>query len=131
MLKEKVAGAVVVTKTGFGHYHTGAAIDEFGVGQLHVNHSVATDVTETYHRGCGNHVKNQLCGSAGLHAGDLVIGLIAGGDGAIRKAVEGAEDDPEQGWKDIEAFSPTRQDTVVGIAASGTTPCRPSCGCFR
>ena len=53
---------------------------------------------------------------------ELVIGLIAGGDGAIRKAVEGAEDDPEQGWKDIEAFSPTRQDTVVGIAASGTTP---------
>ena len=53
---------------------------------------------------------------------DLVIGLIAGGDGAIRKAVEGAEDDPEQGWKDIEAYSPTRQDTVVGIAASGTTP---------
>ncbi len=53
---------------------------------------------------------------------DLVIGLIAGGDGAIRKAVEGAEDNPEQGWKDIEAFSPTRQDTVVGIAASGTTP---------
>ena len=53
---------------------------------------------------------------------DLVIGLIAGGDGAIRKAVEGAEDDPEQGWKDIETFSPTRQDTVIGIAASGTTP---------
>ena len=53
---------------------------------------------------------------------DLVVGLIAGGDGAIRKAVEGAEDDSEQGWKDIEAFSPTRQDTLVGIAASGTTP---------
>ena len=53
---------------------------------------------------------------------DLVIGLIAGGDGAIRKAVEGAEDDPEQGWKDIETFSPTRQDTVIGIAASGSTP---------
>ena len=69
VLKKKVAGTVVVTKTGFGHYHTGAAIDEFGVGQLHVNHSVASDVTETYHRGSGNHVKNKLCGSAGLHAG--------------------------------------------------------------
>lgn len=53
---------------------------------------------------------------------DLVIGLIAGGDGAIRRAVENAEDDPEQGWKDIEAFSPTAEDTLVGIAASGTTP---------
>ncbi len=52
----------------------------------------------------------------------LVIGLIAGGDGAIRRAVEGAEDDPEQGWRDIGAYSPTRQDTLVGIAASGTTP---------
>lgn len=52
----------------------------------------------------------------------LVIGLIAGGDGAIRKAVEGAEDDPEQGWRDISAYAPTRQDTLVGIAASGTTP---------
>ncbi len=53
---------------------------------------------------------------------DLVIGLIAGGDGAIRRAVENAEDDPVQGWKDIEAFSPTAEDTLVGIAASGTTP---------
>ncbi len=53
---------------------------------------------------------------------DRVIGLIAGGDGAIRRAVEGAEDDPEQGWKDILAFSPTPADTLVGIAASGTTP---------
>ena len=50
------------------------------------------------------------------------IGLIAGGDGAIRNAVEGAEDDALQGWKDIEAFSPVPEDTVVGIAASGTTP---------
>ncbi len=53
---------------------------------------------------------------------DLVVGLIAGGDGAIRKAVEGAEDDPEQGWTDILAFSPAADDTLVGIAASGTTP---------
>ncbi len=52
----------------------------------------------------------------------FVIGLIAGGDGAIRKAVEMAEDNEELGWKDILAFNPTPLDTVVGIAASGTTP---------
>lgn len=52
----------------------------------------------------------------------FVIGLIAGGDGAIRKAVEMAEDNDELGWKDILAFNPTPNDTVVGIAASGTTP---------
>lgn len=51
-----------------------------------------------------------------------VIGLIAGGDGAIRKAVEMAEDNEELGWKDILAFNPTTADVVVGIAASGTTP---------
>lgn len=53
---------------------------------------------------------------------DKFIGLIAGGDGAIRTAVEGAEDDTAQGWLDIEAFAPVPEDTVVGIAASGTTP---------
>ena len=53
---------------------------------------------------------------------DKFIGLIAGGDGAIRQAVEGAEDDAEQGWNDIAAFNPVPEDTVVGIAASGTTP---------
>ena len=53
---------------------------------------------------------------------DLFIGLMAGGDKAIRKAAEGAEDDKAQGWKDLEAFEPTIDDTVVGIAASGTTP---------
>ena len=53
---------------------------------------------------------------------DLVIGLIAGGDGAIRKAVEFAEDDPEQGWKDILSYNPTEKDTLIGIAASGRTP---------
>ena len=52
----------------------------------------------------------------------LFIGLMAGGDGAIRKAAEGAEDNREQGWKDIEPFGPTVDDTVVGVAASGTTP---------
>ncbi len=51
-----------------------------------------------------------------------VIGLISGGDGAIRKAVEMAEDNEELGWKDILAFNPTPLDVVVGIAASGTTP---------
>jgi N-acetylmuramic acid 6-phosphate etherase len=52
----------------------------------------------------------------------LVIGLIAGGDAAIRKAVEFAEDDVQQGWKDLEEHQVGTDDTVVGIAASGTTP---------
>lgn len=50
------------------------------------------------------------------------IGLIAGGDGAIRTAVEGAEDDRSGAWRDISAFEPTPDDCVIGIAASGTTP---------
>lgn len=53
---------------------------------------------------------------------DLVIGLIAGGDKAIRKAVEMAEDDEEQGWKDLEKFHLNKLDTIIGIAASGRTP---------
>ncbi|WP_299188877.1 N-acetylmuramic acid 6-phosphate etherase [uncultured Aquimarina sp.] len=53
---------------------------------------------------------------------DLVIGLIAGGDPAIRKAVEFAEDDTEQGWKDLETHKISEKDVVIGIAASGTTP---------
>ena len=53
---------------------------------------------------------------------DLVIGLIAGGDSAIRKAVEFAEDDNQQGWKDLEFYNINSIDIVVGIAASGTTP---------
>lgn len=52
----------------------------------------------------------------------MVVGLIAGGDAAIRKAVEFAEDDREQGWKDLLEFDINAKDTVVGIAASGTTP---------
>jgi N-acetylmuramic acid 6-phosphate etherase len=52
----------------------------------------------------------------------IVVGLIAGGDKAIRKAVEFAEDDKEQGWKDLYSFDVTELDTVVGIAASGRTP---------
>lgn len=50
------------------------------------------------------------------------IGIIAGGDGAIRNAVEGAEDDPVQGWKDIEAYHPVPEDSLVGITASGGAP---------
>lgn len=51
-----------------------------------------------------------------------VIGLIAGGDTALRNPVENAEDDTEQGWKDLQAFNINDRDTVIGIAASGTTP---------
>ncbi len=53
---------------------------------------------------------------------DLVVGLIAGGDGAIRKAVENAEDDIEQAWKDLMEYDVNELDTLVGIAASGRTP---------
>jgi N-acetylmuramic acid 6-phosphate etherase len=53
---------------------------------------------------------------------DWVIGIIAGGDHAIRSAVENAEDNPDQAWKDISAFGVNENDTVIGIAASGTTP---------
>ncbi|MEM7187637.1 MAG: N-acetylmuramic acid 6-phosphate etherase [Bacteroidota bacterium] len=52
----------------------------------------------------------------------LVIGLIAGGDSAIRKAVEFAEDSSTQGWKDLQSHHISNKDIVVGIAASGTTP---------
>lgn len=51
-----------------------------------------------------------------------VIGLIAGGDGAIRQAVEFAEDDTRQGWEDLLAHKINAGDVVIGIAASGTTP---------
>ena len=51
-----------------------------------------------------------------------VIGIIAGGDKAIRKAVEFAEDDQSQGWKDLKKLKIKKQDVVIGIAASGTTP---------
>ncbi len=52
---------------------------------------------------------------------NVVIGLIAGGDKAIRNAVESAEDDPECAWKELQAYSINKNDTVIGIAASGTT----------
>jgi len=53
---------------------------------------------------------------------DLVVGLIAGGDQAIRHAVENAEDNPNQGWLDLQAHQINSNDIVIGIAASGTTP---------
>jgi N-acetylmuramic acid 6-phosphate etherase len=52
----------------------------------------------------------------------LVVGLIAGGDSAIRKAVEFAEDDTQQAWKDLQQHAVNAKDIVVGIAASGRTP---------
>lgn len=52
----------------------------------------------------------------------IVIGLMAGGDKAMRKAVEFAEDDREQGWKDLQAYDINDLDSVIGIAASGSTP---------
>jgi N-acetylmuramic acid 6-phosphate etherase len=51
-----------------------------------------------------------------------VIGIIAGGDGAIRKAVEYAEDDTHQAWKDLEEHLINQNDVLIGIAASGKTP---------
>ena len=51
-----------------------------------------------------------------------VVGIIAGGDTALRNAVENAEDDTEQGWKDLQQHNVNSKDTVIGIAASGTTP---------
>jgi len=52
----------------------------------------------------------------------VVVGIIAGGDTAIRKAVENAEDDAEQAWLDLQAYDINDRDIVVGIAASGRTP---------
>jgi len=52
----------------------------------------------------------------------LVVAIIAGGEKAITTAVEFAEDDDEQGWKDLKAYNICDKDVVVGIAASGTTP---------
>jgi N-acetylmuramic acid 6-phosphate etherase len=53
---------------------------------------------------------------------DIVIGVIAGGDTAIRKAVESAEDDRGGAWRDLEPYKPGKNDVLVGIAASGRTP---------
>lgn len=51
-----------------------------------------------------------------------VVGIIAGGDYALRHPVENAEDDTRQGWLDLQEFGINDKDTVIGIAASGTTP---------
>ena len=64
---------------------------------------------------------SELPPTFGLEHG-RVIGLIAGGDSAIRKAVEFAEDDVEAGWNDLVKHGVTTKDVVIGIAASGTTP---------
>lgn len=53
---------------------------------------------------------------------DWVVGIIAGGDTAIRKAVENAEDDDAQAWIDLQEYSINNKDCLVGLAASGTTP---------
>jgi N-acetylmuramic acid 6-phosphate etherase len=53
---------------------------------------------------------------------DWVVGVIAGGEKAIRTAVEFAEDDKEQGWKDLKKYKINENDTVIGLAASGHTP---------
>jgi len=53
---------------------------------------------------------------------EVVVGIMAGGDGAIRVAVEGAEDDAEQAWRDLQAHGIGAGDVLVGIAASGRTP---------
>jgi len=55
-------------------------------------------------------------------APDKIIGIIAGGDSAIRQAVEYAEDNVEQGWLDLQQYNIQSKDTVIGISASGTTP---------
>ena len=53
---------------------------------------------------------------------DVITGLIAGGDTALRRSVEHAEDDREKGWQELQTFNIGKTDTVIGIAASGTTP---------
>ena len=52
----------------------------------------------------------------------MVVGIMAGGDKAIRKAVENAEDDAQQAWKDLKEYDINQNDTLIGIAASGRTP---------
>ncbi|MBH75789.1 MAG: N-acetylmuramic acid 6-phosphate etherase [Flavobacteriales bacterium] len=53
---------------------------------------------------------------------NIVIGIIAGGDKAIRNAVESAEDDIDSGWNDLKNYNVTKKDIVIGISASGSTP---------
>lgn len=63
---------------------------------------------------------SEILPTYGVH--DKFIGLIAGGDKAIRDAVEAAEDKLDGGWNDMQPFSPTGNDVVIGVAASGSTP---------
>jgi len=53
---------------------------------------------------------------------NVIIGIIAGGDSAIRNSIEGAEDDASQAWIDLEKFQINKKDSVIGITASGRTP---------
>ena len=53
---------------------------------------------------------------------NVIIGIIAGGDNAIRNSIEGAEDDINQAWKDIQKYHINNKDSVIGITASGRTP---------
>ena len=53
---------------------------------------------------------------------EMVSGIIAGGMDALYQSIENAEDDPIQGWKDLQQHQPDQNDFVIGIAASGTTP---------
>ena len=52
----------------------------------------------------------------------LVIGIIAGGEKALINAIENAEDNSDQGWKDLQAYNVNEADVVIGVASSGTTP---------
>ncbi len=54
--------------------------------------------------------------------GSMVVGVMAGGDSALRFGIEDAEDDPDQGWRDLQQYEISPKDVVIGIAASGTTP---------
>ena len=51
-----------------------------------------------------------------------MVGIVAGGDAALRASIEDAEDDPNQAWKDLQKYTISSKDVVIGIAASGTTP---------
>jgi N-acetylmuramic acid 6-phosphate etherase len=69
----------------------------------------------------GIHDASEIPPTYGMPQG-IVIGIIAGGDKAIRKAVEHAEDDATQAWKDLQEYAINSQDVLIGIAASGRTP---------
>ena len=77
-----------------------------------------------FYMGCGTSGRLGVLDAAecpptyGIEHG-IVVGIIAGGDGAIRRAVEGAEDSFEAGERDLAAFLPTKKDTVIGISVAG------------